>query len=86
MTLRLLAGAKHLDMIWYGVQLSTVHGIFVKMLTLIDIALPNDEIFNFNPGLSHFLEELKNIAGQWSTIQEAKKQANPSKGAFLALL
>lgn len=27
-TLRLLAGAKYLDMIWYGVQLSTVHDMF----------------------------------------------------------
>jgi hypothetical protein len=36
-TLRLLAGASHLDMIWYGVQSSTVSAIFNFIFPLIDI-------------------------------------------------
>lgn len=51
-TLRILAGASELDMIWYGVQLRTVSGILDQMLPLIDKALPDDKIFNFNPKTS----------------------------------
>ena len=47
-TLRLLAGASILDMIWYGVSIGYVESIFKDCLNLIHRALPDDFIFNFN--------------------------------------
>ena len=47
--LRLLRGASYLDMIWYGVQLSTVHLTFGFMLELLDSVLTDSEVYNFNP-------------------------------------
>ena len=44
-TLRLLRGASYLDMIWYGVQLSTVHEIFSFMLSLFNIVMTDKEIY-----------------------------------------
>ena len=80
MTLRVLAGAAHLDMIWYGVQKGSVYNIFIRTLALVNKALPDDEIFNFNPSKPDFPLELKRMAEQWSAIQTRKKGCNPSKG------
>ena len=46
-TLRLLAGASYLDMLWYQVGLTSVHQIFISTLYLLDKALPEQEMFNF---------------------------------------
>jgi len=35
-TLRILAGASYLDLIWYGVQVDSVHTIFLFTLKLLD--------------------------------------------------
>lgn len=72
-TLRMLAGAAYLDMIWYGVQLDSVHPIFVFTIELIDKALPNHEIFNFNPENLNFTEECQRISNEWSSLMINKK-------------
>jgi hypothetical protein len=63
-TLRLLAGASYLDMIWYGVQLDSVHPIFIFTLDLVDKALPNKDIFNFDPSNSNFSTECQRITNE----------------------
>ena len=62
-TLRLLAGASELDMIWYGVQLSSVNVIFNAIIKQIDSVLSNKEIFNFNHETDHneFFEIEKDV-------------------------
>ena len=82
-TLRLLAGASNLDMIWYGVQKGSVFGIFKQGLGLINKVLPDSEIFNFHPKQRSFAEELQRMADQWSAVQMAKKGCNPSQGTLL---
>lgn len=71
-TLRTLAGAMYLDMIWYGVQLSSVNPIFIETLSLMDSTLTDAEMFNFNPALPGFKDELARMADQWSAINLAK--------------
>jgi len=84
-TLRMLAGASYLDMIWYGVQISLVHKIFEFVLCLLDNTLSNDEIFNFNPEKKHdFLDELKKLAGEWSSINLETRGCDLMKGTILA--
>ena len=86
-TLRLLAGASHLDMIWYGVQSSTVSAIFNFILPLIDIAYPEQEIFNFNPENSSkigFNCVLNQLSNEWSSIMIARKGHDLCKGTILA--
>lgn len=72
-TLRMLAGAQHLDMIWYGVQLSTVDIIFKLGLALIDEALVNAFIFNFDPNNSNFTTVCRHMATEWSSIMIRKR-------------
>ena len=67
-------------MIWYGIQKGSVYGIFKQGLALINKALPDHEIFNFDPRKKSFAEELERMADQWSAVQSAKKGCNPSKG------
>jgi hypothetical protein len=86
-TLRLLAGASHLDMIWYGVQSSTVGVIFNFILPLIDLAYPAVEIFNFNPekcSSGAFRDELNKMSNEWSSIMISRKGHDLSKGTILA--
>jgi hypothetical protein len=71
-TLRILAGASTLDMHWYGVQHSTVTQIFLWTLKLVDKALPEDEIFRFNPSSPTFLSDLQLMAEQFADIRERK--------------
>jgi hypothetical protein len=40
-TLRILSGASYLDMIWYGVEVKSVPGIFWRTVCDIDDALDN---------------------------------------------
>ena len=86
-TLRLLAGASHLDMIWYGVQSSTVSAIFNFILPLIDIAYSDQEIFDFNPENSSkvaFNSTLNKLSNEWSSIMIARKGHDLCKGTILA--
>ncbi len=71
-TLRILAGASYLDMIWYGVQLASVNPIFLKTLSLINFAFPDAEVFNFNPILPGFEQELRTMADDWGAINLRK--------------
>ncbi len=43
-----------------------------ETLSLLDSTLSDDEMFNFNPALPGFKEELKSMADQWSAINLAK--------------
>lgn len=82
-TLRIFRGASYLDMIWYGVQLSTVSSIFSFVIELIDSVLPNNEIFNFDPESENFHEECARMAGEWSSIMIAKKGVDGMKGTIV---
>lgn len=73
-TLRILAGASYLDLIWYGVQVDSVHPIFLFTLNLLDQVLPNSEIFNFDPAQEGFGEEMDKMASGWSSIMTRKKR------------
>ena len=85
-TLRLLAGASELDMIWYGVQLSSVNTVFHFVINLIDQVLTNDEIFNFNPenntNETQFEQVVNQIASEWSSIMVEKKVLIYSKELY----
>ena len=85
-TLRLVAGASELDMVWYGVQIQSVPFIFHFILEQINIVLPDDEIFNFNPEFApvHFREVLDRMAYEWSSIMTRKKGHDLYKGTILA--
>jgi hypothetical protein len=83
-TLRLLAGASYLDMIWYGVQISSVQEIFLLGLHLINNVLANSFIFNFDPSMPGFNVELKRMATEWSAIMMRKKGSDLMKGTILA--
>jgi len=85
-TLRLLAGASHCDMIWFGVQTGSVHSIFHSTLKLIDDAYPNEEIFNFNPegDKEKFEEEVERMSNEWASIMEAKRRYRFFDGTILA--
>lgn len=69
-TLRILAGASYLDLVWYGVQVDSVHPIFLFTLRLLDKILPNEEIFNFDPAQANFAEEVNKMASEWSSIRK----------------
>ena len=74
-------------MIWYGVQSSTVSAIFNFILPLIDIAYPEQEIFNFNPENSSkigFNCALNQLSNEWSSIMIARKGHDLCKGTILA--
>ena len=84
-TLRLLAGASYLDMIWYGVQIDSVIPIFIKMLPLLNDAYPDKEIYNFDPSNSNFEEECRMMANDWSCLMQDKKgDPHIFKGTLLA--
>lgn len=84
-TLRILAGASYLDLIWYGVQLDSVHPIFLFTLKLLDEVLPNKEIFNFDPTDDEaFGNQINQIASEWSSIMVRKKGFDLFKGTILA--
>lgn len=83
-TLRILAGASYLDLIWYGVQVDSVHTIFLFTLKLLDQILPNSEIFNFDPAQDNFVEEIGKMASEWSSIMLRKKGFDCFKGTVLA--
>ena len=85
-TLRLLAGASHCDMIWFGVQTGSVHNIFHSTLKLINAAYPNEEIFNFNPegDKVKFEEEVERMSNEWASIMQAKRGHRFFEGTILA--
>jgi hypothetical protein len=78
-TLRLLAGASYLDMIWYGVDLGYVEAIFLDLIKLIDKALPDHEIFDCNAET-----DFKKMAHEWSHIMEDGRGFDLMKGTILA--
>jgi len=88
-TLRLLRGACALDMIWYGVQIQSVAVIFSFVVQQLNIAYPDDEVFNFNPavGAVPFRATLDHIASEWSEIMMGKISSGGNdlfKGTILA--
>jgi hypothetical protein len=83
-TLRMLAGASALDMIWYGVQLATIPSIFQFIIQCLDTVLLNKDIYNFHPDNDNFIEEVNHIASNWSSIMIKKKGFDLFKGTILA--
>eukprot|EP00602_Paraphysomonas_sp_CaronLab_P012283 CAMPEP_0185042836 /NCGR_PEP_ID=MMETSP1103-20130426/42581_1 /TAXON_ID=36769 /ORGANISM="Paraphysomonas bandaiensis, Strain Caron Lab Isolate" /LENGTH=363 /DNA_ID=CAMNT_0027582967 /DNA_START=56 /DNA_END=1144 /DNA_ORIENTATION=- len=79
-TLRMLAGASYLDMVWYGVSLKSVHTIFKTCLALIDKALPNEDIYNF----PSTLEDFEQCNHEWKSITEKKRGLDVFPGTILA--
>jgi hypothetical protein len=78
--LRMCAGASWLDMIWYGVSLSSVHDIFNFMLVLVNEALPDKEVFN----LPETTIELNRTANEWSELMVKSKCHDMFRGTILA--
>jgi hypothetical protein len=78
-TLRILAGASYLDMIWYGCSVNHVEAFFVDMLKLIDLALPIEFIFNFDAGT-----DFNEMANEWTRIMERKRGCALLRGTILA--
>jgi len=79
-TLRLLAGASYLDMVWYGVAINTVAPVFKFTVLLMDIALPNLEFFN----MPETEAQCEQTAKEWSDIMRAKRHADLMPGTLLA--
>lgn len=79
-TLRMLAGGSYLDMIWYGVSLSSVHRIFHQMVQAIDVAFPDQTAFC--PPRS--TEEFEKLAKEWSEIMVGRYQHDFLSGTVLA--
>ena len=71
-------------MIWYDVQLSTVHLLFGFMLDLLNSVLTDEEVYKFNPRSTHFLEECNRLAADWSAIMVRKRGHDVMKGTLLA--
>ena len=61
-TLRLLAGASYLDMVWYGVSIDNVFKIFFSTLNLIS------KVEHNNISLPKTEEEFLALAKEWSDI------------------
>lgn len=66
-------------MVWYGIHLDHVEALFKQFLDLIDVALPNEEIFNFNEHT-----DLDELASEWSAIMIRRKGHDLMKGTILA--
>lgn len=79
-TLRMLAGASYLDMIWYGISSTYVHVVFLEMLKLLNTSLTNDETFD----MDYSADSLNNLALEWSAIMLKKKNYDLLKGTILA--
>jgi len=76
-------------MIWYGVQIQSVAVIFSFVVQQLNIAYPDDEVFNFNPavGAVPFRATLDHIASEWSEIMMGKISSGGNdlfKGTILA--
>jgi hypothetical protein len=80
LTLRLLAGASYLDMIWYGVALATVPVIFRITIYLMDLALTNEEFFNFPDTEEKFAATAK----EWSDIMVKRRGRDLMCGTLFA--
>lgn len=78
-TLRLLAGASYLDMIWYGVSMGHVETVFVDTLHLIDAALPDSEWFD-----CHETTDFDKMAHEWSSVMINAKGTDLMPGTILA--
>ena len=79
-TLRLLAGASYLDLVWYQVGTTTIHPLFESTLRMLDKALPNEELFN----LPTDEEGWEQIAGEWRDIMVRKRGHAFMAGSVLA--
>lgn len=76
-TLRLLAGASYLDMIWYGVAVDSVHQIFKQMLSYI-----NSVEDNIKP--PKIFEDCENLRQTWKSKAIAKTGIDTLPGTILA--
>ena len=79
-TLRLLAGASALDMVWYGVCLPTIEPLFHFSLLLLDKALSNEKVFR-QPDTEEDWEEM---AREWRAKMVEKKKHPFMNGTCLA--
>lgn len=77
-TLRLLAGASYLDMVWYGISADNVFKIFFKLLNLIN------KVENSNISWPTTEEAFKAIAKQWSDINIEKRGFDLMPGTIAA--
>ncbi len=55
-TLRILSGASYLDMIWYGVEIRSVPGLFWRTVCDMDAALDNINFPTDEPGIRQVVE------------------------------
>lgn len=76
-TLRLLAGASYLDMIWYGIGLESVHPMFVTTLDRLNRVLDNVRIPDTN-------EKWAALAERWSIKMMEKRLFDILPGTVLA--
>jgi hypothetical protein len=79
-TLRMLAGASYLDMCWYQVGMSTIHAIFLHTLRLLNVIMPNEEVFD----LPKDEAEWEKIAEEWTDIMVRKRSHDLMPGTVLA--
>jgi hypothetical protein len=70
--------ASYLDMLWYGMSETYTHEIFRKTVDLINVAVPNEEMFK----LDYTPETLNNLSVGWSAIISAKKHHDLMKGTI----
>lgn len=73
-----------MDLIWYGVQVESVHPIFLFTVKLLDQVLPNSEIVRFDPAQEDFGDEVNKMASEWSSMMTRKKGFDCFKGTILA--
>ena len=67
-------------MIWYGVAMNTIAPLFKFVVLLLDVALPNAELFNMPTTESQCAATAKG----WSDIMLKKKNADLMPGTILA--
>jgi hypothetical protein len=76
-TLRLLAGASYLDMIWYGVSLESVHSIFISTLELINKVESNIKMPTTD-------DEWNDLSEEWKNVSIKKRGVDTLPGIVLA--
>jgi hypothetical protein len=79
-TLRMLAGASYLDLVWYQVGSTTIHPLFISTLSLLDKAMPNEEMFKLPTDEAGWEE----IAEEWRDIMKRKRGHPFMNGTVLA--
>jgi hypothetical protein len=76
-TLRLLAGASYLDMIWYGISEESIHSVFKETIAILDASIVDSKIPRTE-------EEWKELSDGWSAKSVAAKGGDLLPGTTLA--